>query len=123
LAETLPLLLLVLNLKLETMKLTELERETLKLAFQAGRDYERTVGQHICDFAPDFDEWLDEYLKPKEVVEKTVPITYGMIKNSCGWSRYCDVAGGNHYAVKEYGIGDREIFDVKISHAKELGLI
>jgi hypothetical protein len=56
--------------------------------------------------------------------EETVPITFFQIKNGPGWSKYCDVAGGNHYAISEgYNPNDREIFDVKRKHARELGLI
>jgi hypothetical protein len=62
-------------------------------------------------------------LDEKKEEEKTVPITLAIIKAICGWSKFCDVTGGNHYALKEFGISDREIFDVKESHAKELNLI
>lgn len=31
--------------------------------------------------------------------------------------------GSNHYMLKEFIVSDREIFDVKISHAKILNLI
>ena len=56
--------------------------------------------------------------------EVKIPVTYGLIKNSVGWSRFCDVTGGNHYAMKEYGeLEDNAILDVKKSHARELGFI
>jgi hypothetical protein len=56
--------------------------------------------------------------------EETVPITFFQIMNGPGWSSYCDVTGGNHYAINEgYSPSDREIFDVKRKHARQLGLI
>ncbi len=73
----------------------------------------------------DENEWIEMYTKePIIVEEKTVPITLGMIKMTCGWSRYCDVVkGANPYMLKEWNVEDTEIFDVKISDAKELDLI
>ncbi len=61
--------------------------------------------------------------KAEPIKEDTIPVTYGMIKNSCGWSEFCDVTGNNHYAVKEFGMSDREIFEVKMTDAKKLKLI
>lgn len=55
--------------------------------------------------------------------EKTLPITLGMIKATCGWSKFCDVTDSNHYMLNEFSVSDNEIFHVKYSHAKELGLI
>lgn len=64
-----------------------------------------------------------EMVELVEVQEKTIPVSLGMIKEICGWTKYCDVTGANHYMLKEYTVSDRELFDVKRSHAKELGLI
>lgn len=55
--------------------------------------------------------------------EKTLPITLGLIKATCGWGAYCDVTGGNHWALNEWSVDDTEIFNVKESHAKTLGII
>ena len=55
--------------------------------------------------------------------EKEIPITLGMIRASCGWSRYCDVTGGNHYMLNEWSVNDNEIFRTKESHARKLGFI
>lgn len=95
-------------------------------------DHARSVDEYIFGLPLNGSD-LSEYktiihiginnFKSIEVVEETIPITYGLIKNTCGWSRYCDVTGDNHYAVKEYDIGDKEVFDVKVSHAKELGIL
>lgn len=57
----------------------------------------------------DLDTLIENYLEslketPKEV--ETIPVTYGMIKQTVGWSRFCDVVGGNHYAINEWGHPD-----------------
>ena len=69
---------------------------------------------------PDYYNIDEQYI---EVEEETIPITLGLIKNTCGWSEYCDVTGGNHYMLKEWNVEDTEIFHVKKSHAKQLGFI
>ena len=72
-------------------------------------------------------EWIASAKADAETFEvevETVPITYGQIKRTIGWSRFCDVTGGNHYAINEWGdYPDREIFDVEVEHAKILGFI
>jgi hypothetical protein len=80
-----------------------------------------------------FIEWLDKKFpngviidKDYEAIqkeEKLIPITLGMIHATCGWSRYCDVTGGNHYMLNEWSVEDTEIFKTKESHAIELGFI
>jgi hypothetical protein len=70
----------------------------------------------------DLDDWFEnKYNKPE--IEETIPVTLGIIRNKCGWNEYCDVTGSNHYMLKEFTVSDREIFDVKVSHAKLLNLI
>lgn len=61
---------------------------------------------------------LDEVIEE----EKTIPVTIATIKNTCGWSKYCDITDANHYMLKEWNVADSEIREVKLSHAKELGL-
>jgi hypothetical protein len=94
----------------------------------------KEVKCHIDDDPLDcFVAWLEEkfpngviidpnYEEVKEE-EKEIPITLGMIRASCGWSRYCDVTGGNHYMLKEWSVDDNEIFRTKESHARKLGFI
>lgn len=54
---------------------------------------------------------------------KNVPVLYYTIKNSIGWSRWCDVTGGNHYALKEgYNPKDNEVFYCTPSQAIKLGI-
>ncbi len=78
---------------------------------------------HIKRFLNDDLESIEHLFDLKEEEEETIPVSYGLIRNSFGWSRFCDVTNGNHYAAKEFNIEDYETFDVKLSHAKELGLI
>jgi len=55
---------------------------------------------------------------------KTIPITYGLIKATCGWSKWCDVTDGNHYAINEWGdYPDNEVFYITESQAKQLKFI
>lgn len=54
------------------------------------RDINKTIEYYISKNSP-------------KVVEEKVPITYGTIKNTCGWSKWCDVTNGNHYAINEWG--------------------
>lgn len=56
--------------------------------------------------------------------EETVSITYSLIKNTCGWSKFCDVTDHNHYAINEFGHpNDNQIYEIKLSHAKKLNFI
>ena len=71
----------------------------------------------------ELDSFIFSYINPVEVKEETIPITLASIRNTCGWSKYCDVTGGNHYMLNESSVEDYEIFHVKISDAKKLNLI
>lgn len=53
----------------------------------------------------EIDETIEYYISKNspKVVEEKIPITYGTIKNTCGWSKWCDVVGGNHYMVWDCG--------------------
>lgn len=91
--------------------------EDLRKAFKAG--YEQGSLQE----AMNEDEYI-ESLKPQPTEEKTIPITYGLIKATCGWSKWCDVTGGNHYAISGWGdFKDREVFYITESQAKQLNFI
>ena len=94
----------------------------LREAFKAGR-VKGTYPSYLQG-EMDEDEWVEYYTKEPIIEEKTVPITLGMIKMTCGWSRYCDVVtSANPYMLNEWSVEDSEIFDVKITDAKELDLI
>ena len=52
------------------------------------------------------DEFIEEYIKdnsPKEIVEELIPITYSTIKNTCGWTKWCDVTNGEYWSIREFG--------------------
>lgn len=98
----------------------------LRLAFKAG--IERGAFLERDEYAPfrkplDEDDYI-ESLKPQPKEEKEIPITYGLIKATCGWSEFCDVTGGNHYAINEWGdFEDREVSYITESQAKQLNFI
>lgn len=65
-------------------------------------------------------EAIDQEIRDRECV----PITYFQIKEGPGWSRYCDVTGGNHYALNEgFEPKDSEVFRIQRKHARKLGFI
>jgi hypothetical protein len=67
--------------------------------------------------------WLDEYIlenSPK-VEEEKVPITYGTIKNTCGWYKWCDITHMNHFVMEEWGeFEDNHILYCKKSQFQKL---
>lgn len=84
----------------------------------------------VLGYLTDDDLWANLSKEKRDMVDqkiqdiKTVPITYFQIKEGPGWAQYCDVTGGNHYALKERGEpDDSEIFRIQRKHARELGLI
>lgn len=67
---------------------------------------------------------IENGMPKEEVEEETIPITYGFIRNTFGWPKFCDVTGGNHYMVNEWGHpDDSTIYKITISQAKELGIM
>ena len=70
-------------------------------------------------------EILEEFLKnggkETKTEEKEIPITYGLIKATCGWSKFAETCNRNVYAIKEFGdYEDREVFYITESQAKQL---
>lgn len=108
-------ILKVINMK---KKYTE---EDIRKAFQAGHERGVFDGNNNYFDAPlDEDEYI-ESLNPKPIQEKIIPVTYGMIKATCGWNKFCDVTGGNHYEIKEFGHpSDSEIYHVTKKQYEEL---
>lgn len=67
---------------------------------------------------------LQDFEFDKEVEEKEIPITYGLIKATCGWSKFAEETNKNVYTIKEYGeYEDREVFYMTESQAKKLKFI
>jgi hypothetical protein len=96
----------------------------LRDAFKAGVQRGYFDGANNYFDAPlDENEYI-ESLKETVEEEKTIPITYGLIKATCGWCKWCDVTGGNHYAINEFGdYEDREVFYITKTQAKQLNFI
>ena len=56
-----------------------------------------------------------------EEKEKEIPITYGLIKATCGWSEFAEVTNRNVYTVKAFGDYEaNEVFYITESQAKQL---
>ena len=67
---------------------------------------------------------LQKFKFDKEVEEKEIPITYGLIKATCGWSKFAEVCDKNVWAISEFGdYEDREVFYITESQAKQLNFI
>lgn len=98
--------------------------QDLKHAYRAGV-FDSQMDSHIADDIDSaFDDYLENLNKSNEVKEKTIKIPYSWIKYNCGWSKYCDITGSNHYAIKEYGEPDEdEYYEVTLTEAKQLGYI
>ena len=59
-----------------------------------------------------------------EEKEKEIPITYGLIKATCGWSEFAEVTNRNVWAVKAFGeFEPGETFYITESQAKQLNFI
>lgn len=100
----------------------EYSREDLKNAYKAGV-FDSQMDSHIVD---DIDNAFDEYLSrlEKTVEEPMLKIYYVWIKYNCGWSKFCDITGGNHYAINEFGeFDDNDSFDISLSQAERLGYV
>ena len=100
--------------------------EDLKNAYKAGV-FDSQMDSHIVD---DIDNAFDEYLsilekkRNKEKEEPMLKIYYVWIKYNCGWSKFCDITGGNHYAINEFGeFDDNDSFDISLSQAERLGYV
>ncbi len=83
----------------------------LRQLLEVAKDMNKSIATQISD-----------YLENIESKEEEVPVTLATIKNTCGWKKYCDITGANHYMLNEWDVSDREILNVKLSHAKLLGL-
>lgn len=102
------------------MKYTE---EDLRKAFKNGvlRGMHDQAGNYF-DAPLDEEEYI-ESLNPK-VEENEIPITYGFIKATCGWSRFAEQTDRNVYAISEFGdYQSNEVFYITESQAKQLKFI
>lgn len=99
--------------------------EDLRLAFQAGvlRGMHDQAGNYF-DAPLDEDEYIESLNAPKEEEKEEIPITYGLIKATCGWYEFAEVTNRNVYTVKEFGdFKANEVFYITESQAKQLKFI
>lgn len=98
--------------------------EDLRLAFQAGSERGAFIQSGSYFDAPlDEDEYIESLNAPKEE-EEEIPITYGLIKATCGWYDFAEVTNRNVYTVKEFGdFKANEVFYITESQAKQLKFI
>jgi len=73
-------------------------------------------------------EILEDFLlngfAEEKVEEKEIPITYGFIKATCGWSKFAEVTNRNVYVINEWGDYEaNEVFYITESQAKKLNFI
>lgn len=60
-------------------------------------------------------------VKPEAEEETIIPVTYASIKNTVGWARFCEVTGGNRFAINQYGDFDMShIFYITKTQFKQL---
>ena len=96
--------------------------DKLRDAFRAGR-VKGLHGDNYFDAPLDEDEYIESLIPPK-TKEKEIPITYGLIKATCGWSKFAETTDRNVYAINEFGdYEDREMFYITESQAKQLKFI
>jgi|GEM_PF-6276154 len=69
-------------------------------------------------------EILEGFLLNGFAEEKEIPITYGLIKATCGWSKFAEKTNRNVYAINEFGDYEaNEVFYITESQAKQLKFI
>ncbi len=79
---------------------------------------DNTNGSEILE-----DFLLNGFAEEKEE-EKEIPITYGLIKATCGWSEFAEKTDRNVYAINEFGDYEaNEVFYITESQAKQLKFI
>jgi len=107
--------------------------EDLRDAFRAGQafgademaeseGYNLENNPNSCE-----NEWvkifISQKLNKKIEEEEKFSFTLQYIKAKCGWDKFCDVTGYNHYALNEFSISESELFSITKSHAIELGFL
>jgi hypothetical protein len=95
-----------------------------KYSFAEFRDildeYEKRGATHLKLSYQDYGNPIIELFEETEEEQQKIPITFYQIKK-VGWGRYCDVTGGNHYAINEgFNPKDSDIFYITEEQAKKL---
>jgi hypothetical protein len=99
--------------------------EDMKAAYEAATDSASfDYMNDSIDQAVPFEEWLEDYNLPSEESAQQLSFPWWLVKKTCNWSGWCDVTGGNHYAMQEFGELEKDhlLYCTK-KEAEELGLI
>ena len=85
--------------------------------------YEKVGATHLQLSYEDYGNPIINIFEETEQEQQDIPVLYHTIKNKIGWSEWCDVTNGNHYALNEgYAPKDNDIFYCTPTQAKELEL-
>lgn len=84
--------------------------------------YDNNIDSILDQFLSFLKENIDEDLEfiEEQPEEKRVKVPLGLIKATCGWGKFCDVTGKNHYMLNEWSVEDSETFEITESQAKKL---
>lgn len=84
--------------------------------------YEKSGATHLQLSYQDYgNPIVNLFEKTEEEEKRDIPVTYSYIKRNIGWSEFCDIAGGNYYAIREFGdYEDSAIFYITESQANKL---
>lgn len=102
--------------------------EDMKAAYEAGSNntevYDGSRGEEFNYLCIGFKSWIESYNTPPKPEEEELSFPWWLVKEKCGWSRWCDVTEDNHYALNERGEPERDqLFHCTESQARKLGLI
>lgn len=99
---------------------TYTEEDLRKLVDLIDESY-RGVTRNNTNGSQILEDFLINGFAKEKIEEKQIPITYGLIKATCGWNKFAEETNRNVYAIKEFGeYGDKEVFYMTESQAKKL---
>lgn len=64
----------------------------------------------------------ETFLAPPEP-DPLMSVPLWLIKEKCGWGRWCEVVGGNEWMLNEYLVAPNQTFDATKSQLSKLGII
>lgn len=64
----------------------------------------------------------ETFLAPPEP-DPLMSVPFWLIKEKCGWGRWCEVVGGNAWMLNEYSVASNQTFDATKSQLSKLGII
>ena len=105
------------------MKKKYTEEDLRKLVDLIDESY-RGVTRDNTNGSEILEDFLINGFAEKKVEEKEIPITYGLIKATCGWSEFAEVTDRNVYTINDFGDYEaNEVFYITESQAKQLNFI